>query len=117
MGRVRWALRRCEIPHLTPTLSAPGGGEGERQLVAYDFKDARKILHHLAIPKAQDAKALLLQNACPMLIIRAIFLVLRAVELDNQSALEAAEVHDEPLDDALTAEARAVEILQSEMRP
>ena len=31
MGRVRWAsahFRQLEFPHLTPTLSAPKGGEG-----------------------------------------------------------------------------------------
>jgi hypothetical protein len=29
VGRVRWAYCwRSEIPHLTPTLSAPRGGEG-----------------------------------------------------------------------------------------
>src|SRR5882724_5250642 len=29
MGRVRWALRRQEIPHLTPALSAPWGRRGK----------------------------------------------------------------------------------------
>ena len=39
-------------PHLTPTLSAPQGGEGDFELPAYRFQYAGKVFHHIPIPEA-----------------------------------------------------------------
>jgi len=55
MGRVRWALPAARRPHLTPTLSAPEGGEGDFQLSLYCFEHPRNVFHHIPVPKADYA--------------------------------------------------------------
>jgi hypothetical protein len=57
MGRVRWAGRSGEVPHLTPTLSAPKGGEGDFQLSSDRFQYSIKVFHHIGIPEADYAIA------------------------------------------------------------
>src|SRR4051812_7402871 len=55
MGRVRSAGRPRGIPHLTPTLSAPRGGEGDFELRAYCFENAWQVLHHIVVPETDQA--------------------------------------------------------------
>jgi len=57
MGRVRWAVVVREIPHLTPTLSAPKGGEGDRELSAYRLQHATNVFHHIPVPEPDYAIA------------------------------------------------------------
>jgi len=93
MGRVRWALPRRDPP-LTPTLSAPWRGEGGRQLAAYHFKDARKIFHHLAIPKSNHSIPASgnFHSSCVVLI--ALHRVLSAIQFDRQFRGGESEIDD-----------------------
>jgi hypothetical protein len=45
------------VPHLTPTLSAPKGGEGEIKFLAYRLQHAPNILHYIPIPETDHAIA------------------------------------------------------------
>ena len=68
MGRVRWAAAPAEIPHLTPTLSAPKGGEGEIELAAYRFQNAPKVFHYIPVPEADYAIAIPADFDAPLLV-------------------------------------------------
>ena len=45
--------RRSGIPHLTPTLSAPEGGEGDFELPTYCLQHAPEVFCHVHIPKTE----------------------------------------------------------------
>jgi hypothetical protein len=45
------------IPHLTPPLSASGGGEGEIEFSAYRFQHAPNVFHHISVPEPDHAIA------------------------------------------------------------
>jgi hypothetical protein len=94
MGRVRWALLRREIPHLTLTLSAPWGGEGDRQLAAYHFKDAGKIFHHFAIPKSNHSMPVSGSFHSSYVVLIALHRMLSTIQFDRQFRSRESEIDD-----------------------
>src|SRR4051794_4462768 len=46
------------VPHLTPTLSAPKGGEGDFKLPADRFQHTPNIFHYFPIPKSDSPGSL-----------------------------------------------------------
>src|ERR1700730_6361476 len=94
MGRVRWALLRREIPHLTPTLSAPWGGEGDRQLAAYHFNDAGKIFHHFAIPKSNHSIPVSGNFHSSYVVLIALHRMLSTIRFDRQFRSRESEIDD-----------------------
>jgi hypothetical protein len=56
VGRAEaWSYRG--VPHLTPTLSAPRGGEGDFQLPANRLDHTRNIFHYISVPEPDHAIA------------------------------------------------------------
>src|SRR5689334_22820916 len=101
-SNVTRTLRRA-LPHLTPTLSAPEGGEGDFDLLAYCLQNACKIFHHIPIPEPDHA--ITSANEFP----RTDFVrfrrkrVLSSVQLDQQLRRRTGEVDNVPADGVLTA--------------
>ena len=102
MRRVRWALRRCEIPHLTPALSAPKGGEGDRLLAADRFEDARKIFHHLAIPKSNHPIPVSGNFHTSCVVLRPLQRMLPTIQLERQFRCGEREIHNKHPNRVLT---------------
>ena len=70
------------------------GGEGDRQLAAYHFKDARKIFHHLAIPKSDHAIPVSANFPTSCVVSIALHRVLSAIQLDHQFGSRESEIDD-----------------------
>ena len=93
MGRVRWVLS-ARIPHLTPTLSAPQGGEGDFQLPAYRLQYALDIFHHIPVPEPDHTVAVPCDLTGSSLIIFGTQRVLPTIKLDHQLCRRASEIDD-----------------------
>jgi hypothetical protein len=72
------------IPHLTPTLSAPRGGEGEIEFSAYGFQHTPNVLHHIPIPKPDHSITVPGNLKASILIFVGTKRVLSAINLDDQ---------------------------------
>jgi hypothetical protein len=79
-GEVGW---RRSFPHLTPTLSAPEGGEGDFQLPANRLQHTRNILHSIPIPKSDHAVASPGDFPAATLVCAGLERVLSAIELND----------------------------------
>jgi hypothetical protein len=84
---------RRSFPHLTPTLSAPEGGEGDFQLPANRFQDAPNIFHYIPIPKPDHAVASLGDFPAAALVCAGPKRVLPAIELNDQLCCRTGEIH------------------------
>jgi len=80
---VRWVLPAGEIPHLTLALSAPKGGEGDIELLAFCFQHARQILHHIPVPEPDHTIASPGDFPAPQLIRADCARVLPTIELNH----------------------------------
>ena len=76
--------RRRRFPHLTPTLSAPGGGEGDFQLLADRLPYTFDILHHISVPKSDHAVASPGDFRAAALVGADLERVLSTIELNDQ---------------------------------
>jgi len=103
MGRVRWVVPAARIPHLTPPLSAPKGGEGDFEFSTYCLQHALDIFHHIPIPEPDYPIAVSLDLAASIVIIVGNNHVLSAVELDYQLRGRTGEIHDVSADWVLPA--------------
>jgi len=56
-GEVGRAAVRSRSPHLTPTLSAPRGREGDFQFLAYHSQHAREVVYHISVPETDHPVA------------------------------------------------------------
>ena len=56
-GEGEVGLAAGSFPHLTPTLSAPEGGEGDFELPAYRLQHAPNIFHYIPVPEPDHAIA------------------------------------------------------------
>ena len=83
MGRVRWALPAARRPHLTPTLSAPKGGEGDFQLTNDRLQYALDVFHYIPIPEPDHPIAPLRKFPAPCLVLFERIRVLPAIELNR----------------------------------
>ena len=93
MGRVRW-VTPARIPHLTPTLSAPKGGEGDFQLPAYRLQYALDIFHHIPVPEPDYPIASPGDFPAPNFICTRRIRVLPTIKLDHQLCRRTREVDD-----------------------
>jgi hypothetical protein len=100
---VRWVVRARGIPHLTPTLSAPKGGEGDFQFAADRLQNTLNIFHHLSIPKSDHPIAVTRELGASTLITLSKSHVLSAIELDHQLHRRTRKVSDMFADRMLTA--------------
>jgi hypothetical protein len=98
MGRVRWIPPADEIPHLTPTLSAPKGGEGELQLPAYGIHYARDVFPHVPVPEPDHPISVMGNLLSAQFIVFPGDRMLSAIELDSQLRAWTSEIHNVPPD-------------------
>lgn len=87
-----------------------------RQVFRYRVEYPFEIVHHIAVPKAQDAKALQVEPCGSRLVARA-FEMLAAVHLYHQAMLQAAEVRDVAAERELAAEFRIQQASVSQAPP
>jgi hypothetical protein len=88
------------IPHLTLTLSAPKGGEGDSEFSGDSLQHTPNVFHHIPIPEPGYPIAAARDLDGSILILTA-KRVLPAVELDCQFHRRAGEIHDVPADRVL----------------
>jgi len=100
---VRWVVPARGIPHLTLTLSAPGGGEGDFQFAADRLQNALNVFHHLSIPEPDYPIAVTRELGVSTLITLSKSHVLSAIELDYQLRRRTRKVSDMFADRMLTA--------------
>ena len=122
MGRVRWVgpwlVFTGEFPHLTPTLSAPEGREGDFELPADRFQHARNVVHYIPVPEADYAIAVLCDLDGSSSIILSTQRVLPTIKLDDQLRRRTGEVHDVSADRVLpTKPAWQLELAQLTPKP
>jgi hypothetical protein len=77
--------------HLTPTLSAPKGGEGE--LLEYHLHHTPNVFHHIPVPKPDHAIASAADFLSPQLIRAERDRVLPAIQLDHELRRRTRKVH------------------------
>ncbi len=109
---------RSGIPHLTPTLSAPKGGEGEFEFSAYRFLYAANIFHDIPVPESDDPITVAgdFQAACA--ICTDSQRVLSTIELNRKLRRRTGEVHDVSADRVLpTKPAWQLELAQLTPKP
>jgi hypothetical protein len=82
------------FPHLTPTLSAPEGGEGDFKLPANRLQHALNVLHYIPVPKPDHAIASLGDFLAPPLVCASSKRVLTAIELNDQLRCRTGKIHD-----------------------
>jgi hypothetical protein len=87
------ALNFGGVPYLTPTLSAPKGGEGDFQLPADRFQHAPNIFHYIPIPKSDHPIASPGDFAAASLVCAGSKRVLPAIELYGQLRCRTGEIH------------------------
>jgi hypothetical protein len=80
------------FPHLTPTLSAPEGGEGEIEFSSYCFQHAPNVFHYIPIPKPDHAIALPGDFLVAHLVCAGSKSVLPAIELNDQLRRRAGKI-------------------------
>jgi hypothetical protein len=78
-------------PHLTPTLSAPKGGEGE--LLEYHLHHTPNVFHHIPVPKPYHAIASAADFLSPQLIRAERDRMLSAIQLDHELRRRTRKVH------------------------
>jgi len=101
-GEVGWSRG---FPHLTLTLSAPGGGEGEIEFSAYCFQHAPNVFHYIPIPKSDHAVASPGDFPAAALVGAGLKRVLSTIELNDQLRRRTGEIHNVSANRMLTAEA------------
>jgi hypothetical protein len=80
-------------PHLTPTLSAPKGGEGDFQLPADRLQRTPDIFHYIPIPKSDHPVASAGDFPAAGLVYAGPKRVLPAIELNGQLRCRTCEIH------------------------
>ncbi len=95
--------RGSGIPHLTPTLSAPKGGEGDFQLPADHLQHTPDIFHYIPIPKSDHPIASPGDFPAAALVCAGPKRVLPAVELDYELRGRTGKIHDVSADWVLPA--------------
>ena len=105
MGRVRWVVPLARIPHLTPTLSAPRGGEGDFKFSAYRFQYPLNVFHHIPVPEPDHAIASPGDFPAPCFICIRRIRVLPTIELYDELRGRTCEVDNVFADRVLTAKA------------
>jgi len=70
------------------------------------FNALRWMLEHKDVPKSHHAKAFLLQEFCPAIVVPKLLLIvmLTSVEFDNEARGKAGKIDNERSDRMLTAE-------------
>jgi|PlaIllAssembly_1097288.scaffolds.fasta_scaffold196293_1 hypothetical protein len=81
------------------------------------FLDRIDVLQHLVIEKAKHAKSMRLDAASPLFVPCCHLHVLTAVDLDDQSGLDADKIRDVSIDRMLSAEFHAAELAHAQMSP
>jgi hypothetical protein len=76
--------RRSGIPHLTPTLSAPKGGEGEFEFSGDSLQHTPHVFHYIPVPESDHLIAAARDLDGSILIILITKRVLSAIELNHQ---------------------------------
>ena len=100
MGRAApWNYRGC--PHLTPTLSAPRGAEGE--FSEYHLQHTPNVFYYIPVPKSDYAITSLGDLPTSQLIRAKRYRMLSAIELDNQLRCGTGKIHDVSADWVLPA--------------
>jgi len=94
---------RSGIPHLTPTLSAPKGGEGNLQLSAYRHQHTANIFHHIPIPEPDYPIASPGDFPAPKFIRTRRVRVSSAIEFNHELRRRTGEVDDVSTDRVLPA--------------
>jgi hypothetical protein len=106
-----WSYQGC--PHLTPTLSAPRGGEGEVEFSAYRFHYAANIFHHISVPESDDPITVVGDFQAAWAICANSQRVLSPIELNRQLRRGTSEVDDVSADRVLaTKSVRELELAQ-----
>ena len=100
-GATAWDYRGG--PHLTPTLSAPRGGEGDFQFTADRLQHTPYLFHYIPIPKADHAIALPGDFLAARLVCLGSKRVLPAIEFNGQLGRWAGEIHNVSADRVLAA--------------
>ena len=103
VGRGRWRLGRTRRPHGTKGLHN-------------GFDDPFGLAQHLAVPEAQHAKTMGLEPFGACCVIGHLVGMVLAVNLDDEPAVKADEVHDVSAEGHLTTKAIA-ELLFPKMTP
>ena len=93
------------IPHLTPTLSAPRGAEGDFHLPADRFQHPLHIFHNVPVPEPNQPIAAVPNLKASTLISLSTRGVLSAVELDGERRRRTCEADKVFADRVLTAKA------------
>jgi hypothetical protein len=86
--------RRRSLPHLTPTLSAPKGGEGEIELSAYCFQHAADVFHYISVPETHHAIASPGDLQAASLVCAGSKSVLPAIDLNDQLRCRTGEINN-----------------------
>jgi hypothetical protein len=93
------------FPHLTPTLSAPGGGEGDLQRLLDGQQHAFDVFHYVAIPEANNPVSVTGKLLSARLVFCLFDHVLAAVEFDHQLCGGTGKINNVPTYRMLAAEA------------
>jgi hypothetical protein len=84
--------RRRSFPHLTPTLSAPEGGEGNFELPADRFQHAPNIFHYIPIPEPDHSITVAGKLQASILVPFGTKRVLSAIQLNDQLCRRTGEI-------------------------
>jgi hypothetical protein len=77
-----WSCR--EGPHLTPTLSAPWGGERDGEFSKNRLQHAPNFCHHISVPEADHPITAARDLDASFLIVLSAKRVLSAIKLNHQ---------------------------------
>lgn len=93
------------------------GGVSGAKSAANGFEDAFGVVEDVAVPEAQDAKALAFEPVCAFRVVQRPLRMLATVNFDNEPMLKADKVDDIRADRRLAAEATAIELTEAQMAP
>jgi hypothetical protein len=94
--------RRRSFLHLTPTLSAPRGREGDCQFSAYGFQNTPNVFHYISVPEPDHAIASPGDLLAAHLVCAGSKSVLPAIEFSHQLRRRTGKVDNVSADRVLT---------------